>query len=197
MKKQLLPIFCIFHICALFWWTVPHSFGNLLLTENRENSFSRSLIYWTMLAENSGIATFLNFYINATGSQQYWDFFAPHSVEFHQYLSVCEAVTVSSDKESISCKGQPLFTNLEQDFAVFQRFGSNRSRFYRLTENLIKLENQQLLQAFTQYYRMFPQRQGHSALMAKLVAHQFELHPELNDLSKVGYRSDTLLLAYP
>ncbi|CAG7855797.1 hypothetical protein MCAMS1_00054 [biofilm metagenome] len=194
MKKHLLPVFCIFHLCALLWWTIPHSFGNLMLASGMSSTFSRSLMEWATLTDSPNIARIFQFYINVTGSQQYWDFFAPHSVRLHQYLSVCEAITKTPGQEQVNCQGQPLFSNLERDLEHFQRVGGNRSRLYRLTENLIKLEDPKLLLAFTEYYRTFLH---HNVPTAYLIAHKYELHPELRYLPKTGYRWDTLLITNP
>jgi hypothetical protein len=194
MKKHLLPVFCIFHLCALFWWSIPHSFGNLMLTSGKSNTLSSSLMEWATLTDSPNIARIFQLYIDITGNQQYWDFFAPDSVRFHQYLSVCEAITKTPQQEQMSCKGQPLFSNLERKMDHFQRFGGNRSRLYRLTESLIKLEDPELLIAFTEYYRTFPR---HNVPTAYLIAHKYELHPDLRDLPKTGYRWDILLIAYP
>lgn len=197
MKKQLIPVICVFHCCAIFWWTVPYSFGNLLFAPDQHNTFGSSRQKWVMLADNPRVEGLLKTYINITGNQQYWDFFAPHSVRFHQYLSVCEAVTFSPDQEKIICNGQPLFSNLEHDLDQFQGCGSKRSRLYRLTENLIKLKDPALLSAFTSYYRPIPLHQHHTGRTAHLIAHQYELHPEFNDLPRAGYRFDTILLSSP
>jgi hypothetical protein len=90
-----------------------------------------------------------------------------------------------------------LFSNLKNDFETFKRFGSDRSRWYRLTENLVNLENPRLLEAFTQYYRS--QQHGYNAASApvQLVLHQFELHLGLKDLPRAGYRVDKLLWVTP
>jgi hypothetical protein len=70
--------------------------------------------------------------------------------------------------------------------------GSGRSRLYRLTENLTKLEEPVLLEAFTQYYLQHRGKNADSAPV-QLVLHQFELHPGLKDLPKIGYRMDKII----
>lgn len=156
MAKLLIPVVCIFHMTAILWWTLPNSFGSLALVTDREDSVTSKFTKWTMLADTPAIASLFNQYIDLTGSQQYWDFFAPHSTQSHQYLSVCASISAESKSEKIICKEQPLFTNLTEDFDSFKVFGSDRSRWYRLTENLIKLDHTGLLQAFTRYYRDHP-----------------------------------------
>ena len=147
-----------------------------------------------MALENyPGSSAVLQKYIDLTGSQQYWDFFAPHSPKYHQYLSVCGAIIADPDQGAIHCKTKPLFSNLNTHYELF---GSHRSRLYRLTENLSKLEDPLLLAGFAQYY------QHHAAntadkVTAQLVLHQFELHPELAGLPKAGYRMDKLLWTIP
>jgi hypothetical protein len=31
MKKLLIPAFCQIHMIALLWWTLPHSFGSIMI----------------------------------------------------------------------------------------------------------------------------------------------------------------------
>ena len=81
----------------------------------------------------------------------------------------------------------------DDNFEAFKRIGNDRSRWYRLTENLVNLEEPLLLEAFTQYYRTYQRSYVANRAPAQLVLHQFELHPGLKDLPKAGYRMDKLL----
>lgn len=186
---------------AILWWTLPHSFGGMVLTEDDQNTFEAKLFKGMMLDGFPGLSAMLKKYIDVTGSQQYWDFFAPHSPKYHQYLSVCGSVINYPEQGKIICKDKPLFSNLEDDFnkntVNFRVFGSDRSRLYRLTENLVNLEDPNLLKAFVSYYQSRQQDEVGFSQPAQLVLHQFELHPELKDLPKVGYRMDKVLLALP
>ncbi len=175
---------------AIFWWTLPHSFGEMVLVSNEQNTIETKLLKWLMLDDNPRVTALLNGYIDFTGSQQYWDFFAPQSPKFHQYLSVCNGIITYPEQERISCKGKPLFSNLDENITGFKRFGSDRSRLYRLTENLVNLDDPHLLARFARYYQT---HQTTNSPSTQLVLHQFELHPELNDLPKAGYRMDKLL----
>jgi hypothetical protein len=193
VRKFLVPVFCLFHTFAIFWWTLPHSFGAMILASNEQNIIEAKLFKWLMLDDFPRATSLLNGYVDVTGSQQYWDFFAPHSTRFHQYLSVCDSVIAYPGQGEIMCKGQPLFSNLDNDFENFKWFGSDRSRLYRLTENLVNLEEPLLLEAFTQYYQTHNRGKVAAGTHAQLVLHQFELHPELKDLPKAGYRMDKIL----
>jgi hypothetical protein len=201
MKKCLIPIFCLLHMAAIFWWTLPHSFGGMVLAEDSQNRFEAKLFKGMMLDDFPGLSTMLEKYIDMTGSQQYWDFFAPHSPKYHQYLSVCGSVINDPEQGKITCKDKPLFTNLDDGFnknAVnFRVFGSDRSRLYRLTENLVNLEDPNLLKALVSYYQSHQYKAVNVGEPTQLVLHQFELHPELKDLPKAGYRMDKVLLALP
>jgi hypothetical protein len=192
MKNQCIPLFCLLHMIAIFWWTLPHSFGGMVVSNVEQGSLEEHLFKWLNLDENSTISSLLIDYIDLTGSQQYWDFFAPQSPKFHQYLSVCNSFTTDPQQGKIACQGQALFSNLTTDFATFKPFSSDRSRLYRLTENLINLEDPLLLDAFTNYYRSHQ-----SNKTAYLILHRFELHPELKDLPQSGYRMDTILWSAP
>jgi hypothetical protein len=201
MKKYLIPVFCLLHMAAIFWWTLPHSFGGMVLTEDDQNTFEAKLFKGMMLDDFAGLSAMLEKYIDVTGSQQYWDFFAPHSPKYHQYLSVCGSVVNDSEQGKIMCKDKPLFSNLDDDLSKnavnFRFFGSDRSRLYRLTENLANLEDPNLLKAFVNYYQSHQYKAASINESAQLVLHQFELHPELKDLPKAGYRMDKVLLALP
>lgn len=192
MKKQWIPAFCLLHMVAIFWWSLPNSFGAMAVANAEQGSLEATLFKWLSLDENSTASAFLIDYIDLTGSQQYWDFFAPQSPKLHHYLSVCDSVITDPQQGKVTCQGQTLFSNLNADFATFRRFGSDRSRLYRLTENLINLEDPLLLETFTNYYRTH-----HSSKTAQLILHRFELHPELKDLPKAGYRMDTILWIAP
>ena len=193
MKKLFIPAFCLLHMAAIFWWTLPHSFGGMVLANADQASLEARLFKLMMLDNNRWAHAFLQSYIDMTGSQQYWDFFAPLSPKFHQYLSVCDSIIAYPAQGKIACKGQALFSNLNNDFETFKRFGSDRSRWYRLTENLVNLEEPLLLEAFTQYYRTYQRSYVANSAPAQLVLHQFELYPGLKDLPKSGYRMDKTL----
>ena len=197
MKKLFIPALCLLHMTAIFWWALPHSFGGMVVANAGQNTLEARLFKRMMLNDNSWAYSFFKNYINVTGSQQYWDFFAPQSPKFHQYLSVCDSIIAYPAQGKIACKGQALFSNLNNDFETFKRFGSDRSRWYRLTENLVNLEEPQLQEAFTQYYRTHQRSYVADSAPAQLVLHQFELYPGLKDLPKSGYRMDKILWATP
>lgn len=201
MKKFLIPLFCLLHMFAIFWWTLPHSFGGIVLAENDRNALETKLFKGMMLDGFPGLIVILESYIDVTGSQQYWDFFAPHSPKYHQYLSVCGSVINDPELGKIMCKDKLSFSNLDDELnpnvVKFKVFGGDSSRIYRLTENLANLEDASLLKPFMQYYL----RQQHNKLANNtpvyLVLHQFELNSELKDLPKAGYRMDKVLLTIP
>ena len=60
---------------------------------------------------------------------QYWDFFAPQSPRFHQYLSVCDSIITYPEQGKISCQGQALFTILDADFATFNHLAAIEAAF--------------------------------------------------------------------
>jgi hypothetical protein len=197
MKKLFIPAFCLLHMATIFWWTLPHSFGGMVMANAGQATLEARLFKWMMLDDNSWTHAFLQRYIDVTGSQQYWDFFAPQSPKFHQYLSVCDSIMAYPEQGKIACKGQALFSNLSDDFETFNCFGSDRSRWYRLTENLVNLENPLLLETFAHYYRTHQRSTVAENTPVQLVLHQFELHPVLKDLPRAGYRMDSLLWVTP
>ena len=200
LKKVLIPAFCIFHMLAIFWWSLPHSFAHLWAFAENSN-IEAKLLNTMSLNDIPALQKIISAYVDLTGSQQYWDFFAPYSPKYHQYLSVCGSIVVDVTLGKITCQEQPLFsnldTNLDEGFGHFRMFGSDRSRIYRLTENLVKLEDAALLEAFARYYGSYQKHPKAVGKTVNLVLHLFELHPELTDLPKAGYRMDKVLVALP
>ena len=140
---------------AIFWWALPHSFAGFIADEKSPLALEKSIFNWAKLENNRWLYQVLERYIDLTGSQQYWDFFAPQSPKLHQYLSVCTAIKRYPTEQKIDCQ-YSLMSNFYADFAQFRVLGSDRSRWYRLTENLSQLADSQLLQAFSEYYRPSP-----------------------------------------
>lgn len=172
-----------------------------MLAKGDQNTFEANLFKWVMLDDYPRLTATLLKYIDVTGNQQYWDFFAPHSPKYHQYLSVCSSIANDPEQGKITCKDKPLFSNLDGDLnknlVKLKVFGSDRSRYYRLTENLVNLEDASLLKPFMQYYLRRQNNKLANNTPAYLVLHQFELNSELKDLPKAGYRMDKVLLAIP
>jgi hypothetical protein len=188
--KRLIPIFCLLHAFAISWWTLPYSFSNIDLGESGQTSLETKLLKGMRLDGYPKVASLLQKYIDLTGSQQYWDFFAPQSSRYHQYISVCGSSKTYLEEGEITCTDKPFFSNLDIHFSLF---GSGRSRLYRLTENLAKLEHPVLLRKFAQYHQFKDHEKFADNTPLQLVLHQFELHPELKDLPKVGYRMDNII----
>ena len=192
LKKILIPIFCMFHMTALVWWTLTHSFAGLVSANIDQTAIESKLFNWLTWSDNNALSRLFSTYIDITGNQQYWDFFAPQSPKFHQYLSVCNSLNTDTQSEAISCKGSVLFSNLKTNFTAFTFIGDS-SRYYRLTETLINQNDPALFKAFTHYYSTHPANHSLDKPLAYLVAHQFELLPDLKDLTKAGYRTDKIL----
>jgi hypothetical protein len=199
-KHWLVPAFCVFHATAVFWWALPRNVGALVAVEEGK-SLETTLMKSMALDDSPALRSAFLAYIDLSGSQQYWDFFAPHSLRSHQYLSVCRSLRIDEKLGNASCQGPALFSNLDShiqgESGVFKVFGSDRSRYYRLTENLAKLDEAELLKTFAQYYSTHQTPGKEAGNVAYLVRHTFELHPELDDLPKPGYRIDQILLALP
>lgn len=129
-------------------------------------------------------------YIALTASEQNWDFFAPAAPRFHQYLSVCAAVQPGAFPEQLHCVGAPGFSTLMFGFKGWAWGVADDSRWYRLTENLLALNDPAILRAFSHYYQ--PTARSHDAAGREpvLIMHQFELFPGLADMPRAGYRVD-------
>ena len=68
MKKWLIPALCLLHMTAIFWWTLPHSFGGMVVSNARQTPLEARLFKWMMLDENSWAYSFLQKYIDVTGA---------------------------------------------------------------------------------------------------------------------------------
>jgi hypothetical protein len=189
MATVLIPLLCLWYLTALLWWTLPYSLGNDLFTGDAASISESRMVSALRLDQAPWLQAALSATIDATGSQQYWDFFAPRSPRFHQYLSVCRPADAQPDPETIACDGAPRFSNFQPDFAQFKAVGRDQSRWYRLTETLIYHRDPKLLAAFTRYYA--------ADAATVLISHQFELRPELPGLVHSGYRTDQRLWTQP
>ncbi len=117
IKKIGLPLLCLLQMSAIFWWTLPHSFGGMIAEESDQSTIEAQLFKWLSFPEESWGSHLLTQVIDVTGSQQYWDFFAPQSPKFHQYLSVCNELNLDKLRSgAITCKGPILFSNLKNSF---------------------------------------------------------------------------------
>lgn len=194
IKKIVIPIFCVFHMTAIAWWSLPHSFAGMVAENNKQTTIETNLFKWFNFAENSWLSILLTRYIDITASQQYWDFFAPQSPKFHQYLSVCNSLFTNTQSTETNCNGDILFSNLKDNINIFSIF-TNTSRYYRLTETLINLNEPELLEAFASYYASHHDHNLPNNTHIQLIAHQFELYPDLKELPRAGYRTDSILWA--
>lgn len=197
MTQRLIPFLCVFHMLAILWWAMPRNFESLKYDKDYDPTplfaWEESLLNFGKLNPNSRLSSLLNGYINVTGSEQYWDFFAPATPKFHQYISICDEVFKNQLQGKISCTSAPLFTNFNLEFKGFNFFGSNDSRYYRLTENLTALDDPKLFQAFTHYYQA--QRLTNKDAHPVMILHLFELAPGLEGLPSYGYQMDNLLFS--
>ncbi|MGH8553180.1 MAG: hypothetical protein ACRERS_07780 [Methylococcales bacterium] len=114
-------------------------------------------------------------YIDLLGAHQYWDFFAPQTPRIHRYLSVCGDILEASEHGRIECIN-PLYQSFAGDVDnVAQPHRGNRSRAFRLVENLFRLRHPVLLNAFTLYWA---HKKYHTEpRTAFLLLHEFTLQP--------------------
>lgn len=116
ISRLIVPGLCIFHMLVIFWWVLPRQFEILQLDNAYNNSplfvGEEKVLNALGLSEQSSLRWVLEQYINVTGSQQYWDFFAPAAPKFHQYFSICDAEFIASIYDKINCNRGPVFLNL-------------------------------------------------------------------------------------
>lgn len=182
---------------AVFWWTVPRNFETLQpqsdYNETPLFAEEHSLLKALSLSENNTLRTIFNYYIDITGNQQYWEFFAPASPKWHQYISICHNFTQQPQQGRIICSDKPAFSNFNFSFKGINFTTADDSRLYRLTENLSSLNDTALLQAFNQYYQS--QEAAEQERPTVLILHQFELFPRLKGMPDEGYQMDSILFS--
>ena len=92
-------------------------------------------------------------YIALTGSEQYWDFFAPAPYVDHQSLIVCDAIRFPNTNRHAECTGNILYQSYDGDLSqIFRKFSGNRSRSYRFAEQFIALNNETVYEQFLRFW---------------------------------------------
>ena len=194
-QQHVVAALCVLHMLAILWWTVPQHFPALQADGAYDATpvfdLEQPLLDAARLDLDSAGYRVLRAYIGLTASEQNWDFFAPAAPHFHQYLSVCAAVKVGVLPEQLQCVGATGFSTLQFGFKGWAWGVADDSRWYRLTENLLGLNDTALLRAFSRYYQspgMINDSTGHKPV---LIMHQFELFPGLQGMPSEGYRVDS------
>lgn len=200
MLMRLTPFLCLLHMMAISWWSLPRHFEIIRYDQAYDGTplfiWEEPILNAVSLNHVQSLRQGLERYIDITGNQQYWDFFAPASPKIHQYFSICADIVKRPELDRIICVSPPLLTNLNLDFTGFRLlFKPEASRWYRLTENLTSLNNPDLLRAFTEYYGR--QNNVTQPKPASLILHQFELAPALKGLPAGGYQMNTILWPEP
>lgn len=144
---------------------------------------------------NKPLTKFLRNYVDFLGAHQYWDFFAPDTPIIHRYLSVCDEIHESLEKPLIQCL-KPLYQsyNGSLDDAGRSHHGE-RSRSFRLVENIFRLDQPELLAAFTEYWRN--KMPGRASISTFLLLHEYTLYPGLAEKSLKTSRRDELIWVSP
>ncbi len=155
LRKIAISSFFVLHISALIFWVFP-PYSDMVLSEKSVHQsirkFEQNIFSWFKDSQNHTIPRILNAYIDFIGAHQYWDFFAPEAPTFHRYIRVCPEIIVSPGDNHIVCI-DPLYKSYDGNLLqIAQSFGRTRSRSFRLTENLIRFQREDLFESFTRYW---------------------------------------------
>ena len=155
LRKIAISLFFVLHTSALILWVFP-PYSDLVLDEQNGRGFvpniEQHIFSWFKNSQNHAFPGLLNAYVDLIGAHQYWDFFAPEVPKVHRYLRVCPEIIVVLDDDRIGCIN-PLYKSYDGTlFEAIHSFNGARSRSFRLTENLVRLQRQDLFESFTRYW---------------------------------------------
>jgi hypothetical protein len=196
-RKGAISALILFHFCALTLWILPpysemiaHSAHAGTLPGRFEQMISHALTP----RDGGPVSILSRTYVDLFGLHQYWDFFAPGSVRIHRYLSVCAEIRESPAGKIIECI-EPVYQSFDggvEDAA--KPHHGNRSRSFRLVENLIRLNRPDLLDAFSLYWQK--KRQPEKDGTVYLVLHEFTLRAGRgNPASRIARRDELIWIA--
>ena len=190
--------FVILHFCALIAWiALPYS--GMMDSAPHADSPARSIekILFDALRPKDGgtVSNLLRKYVDFLGAYQYWDFFAPLALRVHRYLSVCGEILESSGNRQIKCM-DPLYQSFDGKLGeAAKSHHGDRSRSFRLVENLVRLDRPDLLDAFTMYWRNKKQRDNSERTF--LLLHEYTLTPGVPNARSETQGRDELIWVSP
>ncbi|MGH8548021.1 MAG: hypothetical protein ACRERU_05375 [Methylococcales bacterium] len=197
-RKAAISVFVILHFCALIVWMIP-PYAGMVIDSPHAGSLTVRIeqrLFRALAPDDGGVVAILTRnYIDLLGAYQYWDFFAPDTPRIHRYLSVCTDILESRDKRHIECL-DPVYQSFEGNIedAAHAHHG-NRSRAFRLVENLFRLRRPDLMNAFTLYWRH--QKHFDAAGRSYLLLHEFTLRPDSLDAKSTSGSRDELIWVAP
>ena len=62
IKKIVIPILCLLHMTAIFWWTMPQSFAGIISEDINQTTAEAKLFNWLSFAKNSWLTNLLIHY---------------------------------------------------------------------------------------------------------------------------------------
>ncbi len=201
LRKAAISLFFVLHIGALIFWVFP-PYSDLVLDEQNGRdsvlNIEQPIFSWFKNSQNHPIPSLLNAYIDLIGAHQYWDFFAPEAPTVHRYLRVCSEIIVKPGDDWIGCIN-PLYKSYDGSLlAAIRSFDGARSRSFRLTENLVRLQRQDLFESFARYWwNQNTKREGVRNTEIFLVLTEYPLHPQKSLLPLQYGRKDTVVWIYP
>ena len=201
LRKTAISLFFVLHTSALIFWVFP-PYSDLVLDEQNERGFvldiEQYIFSWFKNSQNHTIPSLLNTYVDLTGAHQYWDFFAPEAPTVHRYLRVCPEIIVMPGDDRIDCI-KPLYKSYDGTLLeTIRSFNGARSRSFRLTENLVRLQRQDLFESFTGYWWNENTKQKRVRYkQVFLVLTEYPLHPKTFPPRPEYGRKDTVVWIIP
>lgn len=193
-RTVVISAFVILHFCALVAWIAP-PYAAMMDSTLDANSATRRFehMLFAALRPKNGevVSNLLRKYIDFLGVYQYWDFFAPTAPRIHRYLSVCGEILMSSENRHIKCL-DPLYQSFDGNLnKTAESHRGERSRSFRLVENLVRLDRPDLMDAFTMYWRNKQHRDQTKRTF--LLLHEYTLYPGSPNVEREILRRDELI----
>lgn len=201
VRKVAISLFLVFHFSAVLFWVLT-PFCGLVASEpapsNLFKTFERATFAWIDRHKEAFIPKLFSRYIDVIGAHQYWDFFAPQAPTIHRYIRVCRDIKINPQNEFIDCI-DPLYKSYRGTLrdAIFSHDGEN-SRSFRFSENLIRLDRDDLYKAFNEYwYQLLKHENERRNGEVYLLRTEIPLHPFLPKVDMQYQRKDKILWMTP
>lgn len=198
IRKAAISAFILIHFWAVTIWIIPpysEMIEKSTYADSPAGQFEQKLAALLTGADGEFGSILARNYVDLIGAHQYWDFFAPDAPLFHRYLSVCSDILESKGTTRIECIN-PLYQSFAGDLDhVTQSHHGDRSRSFRLVENLLRLKRMDLLNAFTRYWSQ--KKYPDESRTAFLLLHEFSLQPGRPEPESGSTRRDELIWFAP
>ncbi|GEM_PF-1582387 len=196
LRRAAIGGFVIFHFAALILWVFP-PYAPMVLNQpqsgNPLKQFERHLFDGLQQLQKKPIPQFIKAYIDVIGMHQYWDFFAPSVPKVHRYLRVCGSITQGPGSDQFECPKLRYKSYTGRLGETTKPHLGQNSRSYRLAENLINLQRDDLFETFTRYWGAANSINPENYLIVS----EYLLSPDRQDTQPEPERRDKVIWIWP